>query len=235
MKKVVVLTGLRSGSNYLVDNLVLSIEKKYKITPSHEHYYRSPEDKVTKIDSVIKDNFSVIKLSWLVHLHELSKIEDLSNYDAILLKRKDKFAQAISMLTAMQNPEFTFNFYKDHEESWKEWIKSDPKFYITRESFHLYFWMREQLEKGAESFKEKFKSFTEIHYEDIDENIENLKKVLSNVDLPDHENHQSDFIAGKRNWDKWGSVINKEEVLGWAEKLFGEEGYAIDPKYYIRG
>lgn len=235
MKKVVVLTALRSGSNYLVDNLIRSIEKKYSTTPSHEHYYRSPTDSVTKIDSVISDNYSVIKLSWLVHLHELGKIENLSTYDAILLKRKDKLAQSISMITALQNPEFTFNFYKDHEELWNEWLKTDPKCYISKEAFHLYFWMRESLEKGAETFRSQFKTFTEIYYEDIDDNLENLKKLLKDIDLPDHENHQDDFISKKRNWDKWGSVINKDEVIGWAEKLFQEEGYTIDPKYYNRG
>lgn len=232
LKKVVVLTALRSGSNYLVDNLIRSIEKKYSVTPSHEHYYRSPTDSVSKIDSVISDDYSVIKLSWSIHLHELSKIEDLSTYDAILLKRKDKLAQSISMITALQNPEFTFNFYKDHEELWEEWLKTDPKCYISKEAFHLYFWMREAIEKAAEQFKTQFRTFTEIYYEDIDENLENLKKLLEKVDLPDHGNYHDDFISKKRNWDKWESVVNKDEVIKWAEKLFAEEGYIIDPKYY---
>jgi hypothetical protein len=232
MKKILVLTALRSGSNYVVDNCVLSIEKKYSVTPSHEHYYKSLDDKVSKIDSVIKDDFSVIKLSWLYHLHELNRVDDLSNYDVIFLKRKDKFAQSISMLTAMLNPKHAFNFYKGNEKEWEEWVQTDPKHYITRESFHLYFWLREHLEKGVVEFKDKFKSFTEVHYEDFDGNVENLKKLLENVGLPDHNNHESTVIAEKRNWDKWHSVVNKKEVLGWAEKLFSEQGYVIDSKYY---
>jgi hypothetical protein len=232
MKKILVLTALRSGSNYVVDNCVLSIEKMYSVSPSHEHYYKSLDDKVTKIDSVVKDDFSVIKLSWLYHLHELSKIDDLSKYDVIFLKRKDKFAQSISMLTAMLNPKHAFNFYKGNEKEWSEWVQTDPKHHITKESFHLYFWLREHLEKGVVEFKDKFKSFTEVHYEDLDGNVENLKKLLENVGLPDHKNHENTFIAQKRNWNKWDSIVNKEEVLGWAEELFSQQGYVIDSKYY---
>lgn len=232
MKKILVLTALRSGSTYVVDNCILSIEKQYSVTPSHEHYYITPDDKVTKVDSVIEDDFSVIKLSWISHLRELSEVDDLSKYDVIFLKRKDKFAQSISMLTAMQNPKHAFNFYESDEKEWEEWIQTNPKHYITRESFHLYFWIREHLEKGVVEFKEKFKSFTEVYYEDFDGNVENLKKLLENVGLPDHNNHESTCIAGRRNWDKWHSVVNKEEVLGWAEKLFFEQSYVIDSKYY---
>lgn len=231
MKKILVLTALRSGSTYLVDNLILSIEKKYSISPTSQDLAlfnkKNPEP-----DNTVNNDFSITKLYWLYYLQEISKVDSLFNYDAILLKRKDKLAQSISMLTAVQNPQIAFNFYKGEVQEWKKWIQSDPKHYITKESFHLYFWTREHLEKGVEEYKEKFKSFTEVYYEDFDNNVENLKKILESVELPYHDNYEHRDISEKRNWDIWNSIINKQEVLKWAENLFLEHGYEIDLKYY---
>lgn len=232
MKKVLLLTALRSGSTYIVDNLILSIEKKYSVTPAHEPYYNAKEIRINKSDDPVSNQFAVIKLSWLVHLHELEKVDELSNYDAILLKRKDKLGQCISMVTALQNPSFAFNFYKESEDEFNNWLSSDPKCYVSKESFFMYCWMREDIEKGSRNFKTKFKSFTEVDYEDFDDNVENLKTLLNKVDLPYHLPSDDKTVSMKRNWDKWKSVVNKKEVLAWAEELFPKLGYTIDPKYY---
>jgi len=230
MKKVIILSALRTGSSYLTDNLSLSMLKQHKINPAVKHYsFR--DNSLNENDGVVIDTFSVTKISWIDHLEQLRKFRDLSDYDAIFLKRKDKFAQCISMVTSAPNPYWTFNFYKREQHLWEEWLRGDPKFEISKETFSLYFWMREHLEKGVDRHKTDFKKFIELDYEDIDENLDNLKGVLKNIDVEYH-NEDDDAIPMKRNWDKWGSVINKQEVLSWAEPLFKERGYVINPEYY---
>lgn len=231
LKRIIVLSSLRSGSTFLTDNLILSLNEQYKQLPAR-HHYGLDTDPPKLEDGIIDSNTSVVKLSWMRHLEKLEKIENLNNFDAILLKRKDKFAQLVSTVTAMIDTSIEFNYYKDNQDKLKQLLSTERKIYIPKEIVCLQFWIREFFEKGIESYRGKFKSFIDVDYEDIDGNIENLKNIYNHLGIPDHNNYTHERLPIKREWDKWGSVENKEEVLSWVEPLFSEYGYVINSEYY---
>lgn len=233
MKKIVVLSSLRSGSTFLTDNLILSMYKKYGSMPGG-HHYSIANAGPTSEDSVVKNTHAVIKISWIDHLEKLAKVDNISKYDAVFLKRKDKFAQCLSMVATFSNPNIDFNYYRNQEHILKELVLQNHKVYVPKEIFFLYFWLREVFEKGAEEYKLKFKNTIEVYYEDIDQNVNNLINVFKKLDLPDHKEHEHESLPLRRNWDIWNSVINKDEVLSWAEQAFAHKDYKIDKLYYLK-
>jgi hypothetical protein len=207
---------------------MLSVQDKYNHVPLVKHYKFA--EKPPGAD-VIEHPYSILKVSWHCHL---SFLGDLSDYDAVFLKRQDKFAQCLSMAISHDHPHIPFNIYKDTVAEWDQWVQRQEGLYISKSAFCIAFWGRESLEKNVVSHLPKFKTLTKVDYEDIDQNESNILKILTTLDLPMHRKRDNEVLPIRRNWDKWANVINKEEVLSWAEELFPQEGYTIDQRYYTK-
>lgn len=228
MKKILLLSSLRTGSSFLVDNITLSIQKQYNQLPLTRHYKVAEHPPSAE---VLANPLLLLKISWFYHL---GHVGDLSQYDAVFLKRKDKFAQCLSMATAHDHPAIPFNIYKDTAAQWDQWTEKQESLYISKSAFCIAFWGRESLEKNVMPYLSKFKTSVSVDYEDIDQNIDNVVTVLNKLELPDHCNHDHNILPIRRNWDKWSNIANKDEVLSWAEELFPQEGYTIDKRYYTK-
>lgn len=226
MKKILLLSSLRTGSSFLSETIMLSMKEKYNHVPLIKHYTFTDKPPTT---DVVNNSHSILKISWHCHLDYLGS---LSNYDTIFLKRKDKFAQCLSMATAHDYSSILFNVYKENQIYWNKWLSKKETLNISKSAFCLAFWGRESFEKKVLPYLSKFKTIIEVDYEDIDQNTDRLAEILNRLDLPDHLNHDHSILPFRRNWNIWSNIGNKEEVLDWAEELFSQEGYKIDEKYY---
>ena len=228
VKKILILSSLRTGSSFLMDNITLSMQKKYNTPPMVRHYKVAEH---TPSADVLANPYLLLKLSWHYHL---GHVGDLSQYDVVFLKRQDKVAQCLSMATAHDHPSIPFNIYKETSLQWDQWTEKQESLHISKSAFCIAFWGRESLEKNVTPYLSKFKTSVSVDYEDIDQNTDNVVKVLNKLDLPDHGDHTHDLLPIRRNWDKWSNIANKDEVLSWAEELFPQEGYTIDKRYYAK-
>ena len=164
MKKIIILSGNRSGSNFLLEGIALAMEKQHGKKPQTADYNLAgylPKTKITH------DDYTVLKCNWCKFFNFM---EDLHEFDAIILSRKDHMARCISMAASLEYDSIPHHVYNDTYDQWKKWLASNEQIVISKAAFYANFWAEQWFNQSTVPYLSKFKS------------IEKVKKITIQLD-----------------------------------------------------
>lgn len=223
MKKIIILSGNRSGSNFLLEGIALAMEKQHGKKPQTADYNLAgylPKTKITH------DDYTVLKCNWCKFFNFM---EDLHEFDAIILSRKDHMARCISMAASLEYDSIPHHVYNDTYDQWKKWLASNEQIVISKAAFYANFWAEQWFNQSTVPYLSKFKSIRYLNYEDFENSLD---PILTELGLPtDIDTSLNPHFPIKRNWDMWSTITNKKDLLEWANELFPQFGRTIDEKY----